>query len=560
MNEREALLKGSCITGLKLPRMVYVKTLADMLGASRQQADALAKQYKKDVFDPRVNFLKDFDLDISELRMGMFNGVIDTGDMVNIVDILKNVLQKGLVSEDNIKVIKVSTVYGKFKKAFEVTQEYGEKVYAKIPPSKISSIEFILSNRANRTQGASFTVFKTGRVRFSGGYTTGTQRDATQIINFMKKHYFDASGGELTINNNTTQFKIGLGVKVVDVFTILDKALTKNLASFGDYEITAEYEPERSNKNKKKSPFLYIKFKGPQNFSFLCAPGGVIQIQGTLNVRDSYGVAKRFFKVLKDSDLLRVPSYNRRPQQNSVNKGPTNRPARLNMMPAPDITRRGTTCPKASRPVPYSFQGKCPQGAGYYVRPNPQGQPCCYKIPKRIDYIRAKVAKRYQMAGVKVPENVQKLFGIPAGQNKPTNVSKVDPEFVTYINKKRGIKIGTRQCTRFTKVGLIDLAMRMNIGPLPKFISKPKLCELIHKRSRELGRNITNTRNVHTVNGRLKFGNRFCDSYKKSTLTKYARELGIMVNKEMTKEQICKLIKRKRENKFINNMLNKAVL
>ena len=33
MNEREALLRGSCITGLKLPRLVYVKTLADMLGA-----------------------------------------------------------------------------------------------------------------------------------------------------------------------------------------------------------------------------------------------------------------------------------------------------------------------------------------------------------------------------------------------------------------------------------------------------------------------------------------------------------------------------------------------
>ena len=113
--------------------------------------------------------------------MGMFNAVIDTGGMVNIVDILKTVLQKGLVSDDNIKVIKVSTVYGKFKKAFEVTQEYGEKVYAKIPPSKISSIEFILSNRANRTQGESFTIFKTGRIRFSGGYTTGTQRDATRL-------------------------------------------------------------------------------------------------------------------------------------------------------------------------------------------------------------------------------------------------------------------------------------------------------------------------------------------------------------------------------------------
>lgn len=555
MSEREALLKGSCITGLQLPRMIYIKALSDMLGVSRPQAEALSKQYKKDVFDPRVNFLKDFELEISDLRMGMFNAVVDTGDEIDLTDILRVVLRKGLVSDNGMKVVKISTLYGKFKKGFEMTAEYGEKVFNRIPPSRISAVEFILT-------GASFTIFKTGRVRFSGGYTTGTQRDATRIIDFMKKHYFDASGGEMTINNNTTQFKLGLGLRFVDIFTILDKALTKNLAKFGDYSLTAEYEPERkSNVNKKKSPFLYIKFEGTSPFTLLCSPRGVVQVQGTLDVRDSYGVAKRFFKVLKNSDLLRVASYNAIPQQNVTNQGPRPTPKRVNMMPAPGVSRRGTTCPVASRPVPYSFQGKCPQGTGYYVRPNLQGQPCCYKIPKRLDYIRPQVISRYRKAGVKVPADVQKLFGIPEGENKPTNVSGIDPAFVTYINKVVGMKIGTRQCMRFTKVGLVDLAQRMNIGPIPKGISKQKLCELIHEKSKELGRNITNTRNSFvTNNGRLKLGSRFCDSYKKATLIKYAREMGLQVNATMTKAQLCEAIKFKKESNYVNNLLMRANL
>ena len=39
------------------------------------------------------------------------------------------------------------------------------------------------------------------------------------------------------------------------------------------------------------------------------------------------------------------------------------------------------------RPKPYNFAtGKCPEG--YYIRPNKQGQPCCYKIPKTRTYMK----------------------------------------------------------------------------------------------------------------------------------------------------------------------------
>ena len=62
--------------------------------------------------------------------------------------------------------------------------------------------------------------------------------------------------------------------------------------------------------------------------------------------------------------------------------------------PAPEITRRGTSCPLERQPYPYSMQGKCLKDR-CYVKPNPQGQPCCYKIPRTIKYSESKVKAVY---------------------------------------------------------------------------------------------------------------------------------------------------------------------
>lgn len=536
--DQEYYLRGICIADekkLKLPRKLYLDALMEVANVRRPSAEALVKTYKENVYDKRKAELETLNLNVSPLRMGLFNAVIDTEKTIDMKQLLIKILDKKLVNENDIKVLKVSTIYGKFKKAFEMTQEYGEKVYKKIRPSEMSSIEFIL--KVGNT-GASFTIFKTGRVRFSGGYVTGTRADATKLVNFMKKHYFDASNNEIRINNNTTQFRIGFGFKSVDIFTILDKALTKNLAYYKDYSITAEFEPERNNTQKKKSPFLYIQFKGPKTFTLLCAPQGSIQIEGTLDVRESYDVSSKFLEVLKNSDLLKIikiPNVIKDPKPSKISR-------RFNMMPAPNVTRRGTTCPLGKRPVPYSFQGKCPE-ADHYVRPNPQGQPCCYKVPKKKEYIRSKVIERYEKAGVRVPDSVRNLFKFGANtNNKPTNVSNnTGLKFNTHTNKEKGFKIGSRQCMRFTKVGLVDIAMKMGIQ-VPRVINKAALCKLIEEESKKIGKNKTNNRIAHMENGRLKLKNRFCDTYKKSTLVKFARVLKLEANTSMTKAELCKMI------------------
>lgn len=260
-------------------------------------------------------------------------------------------------------------------------------------------------------------------------------------------------------------------------------------------------------------------------------------IEGTTNIRESYNVSKRFFETLKSVDLL-MPGNSRNINNRPKNLKATKIGRRMNMKPAPDVTRRGATCPPKKRPVPYSFHGKCPD-PNHYVRPNPQGQPCCYRIPKRLAYMKNRVAKRYEKAGVRVPENVRKLFDIINKPNLPNNVSRKKPEIKTFVNQKSGFMIDSRQCSRYTKVGLVDIAKRLGLN-VPSVITKPKLCDMIKQATEPARRGAKNL--SMGANG-LKLGGRYCMSYKKSTLLKYAKAMGAPgVTNELTKEEICKAI------------------
>lgn len=539
------LLRGASIgrrDGLELPSIRYIRDYATLKDKTQAQTMDDLEKYKKEKFDPRVRELRNVQLKVSPLALGMFNATIDTGVTVNITELLKIALQKGLRESGGVKCLKISTVYGKFSKSFELTEEYGDRVLKKVAPSKLTALEFIL--RAGG-QGASFTIFKTGRIRFSGGYTTGTPRDVNSILDFMNAHYFRFPNKvDIKVNNNTTGFEINMGINRPAIFHILDPAVTKNLARFGEYELSAEFLPEREkSKAKKKTPFLYIKFKGPETFSLICSQQGTVIIEGTINIRKSYDVSRALFERLKNFDLL-VPNRGRNIKNNVAPKAqkPSKIARRLNMKPAPDVTRRGATCPRDKRPEPYSFQGKCPD-PNHYVRPNPQGQPCCYRIPKRLGYMKARVAKRYEKAGVRVPENVRKLFDIRNQPNLPNNVSRKNPEIKTFANQKSGFMIDSRQCSRYTKVGLVDIAKRLGLN-VPRVITKPKLCDMI-KQATEPSRRGTKNLSIGT-NG-LKLGGRYCMSYKKATLLRYAREMGESgITNDMTKEQLCKVISDKK--------------
>lgn len=550
----EYLLRGTSIGrkgDLELPSLRYLKDYIVLSEKTREQALRDVETYKQNVFNPRVRQLKDVPIKFSKLSLGMFNAVIDTGSVVDVARLLEGVLRKGLVSENNIKCVKISTLYGKFQKSFEITKEYGERVFKKISPRQLIGMEFILKIG---NKGGSFTIFKTGRVRFSGSYVSGTEADISNLLVFMNRHYFQLDPrNKYTVNNSTTGFEISMGIDRPAVFHILDKKVTKNLARFGDYDIHTEYYPERARTSvKKKTPFLYIHFKGPIKFTLTCTGKGMVLIEGTVDVRRAYDVSRKLFETFKNVDLMK-PS-NSRNVRNRTQTAPSKIGKRSNMLPAPDVTRRGATCPKSKRPDPYSFQGKCPDPR-HYVRPNPQGQPCCYRIPKKLGYMKDRVAKRYAKAGVRVPENVRKLFNIRNEPNLPNNVSAVAPNLHTYTNSKRGFKIDSRQCSRYTKVSLVDIAKRLGIQ-VPRVITKPKLCQMI----KEATKGAANNKNIRAAANGVKLGDRYCMSYNKTTLTRYARELGVKGDfSEMTKEQICLAISKKQGITEKHNVRSKLV-
>ena len=368
-------------------------------------------------------------------------------------------------------------------------------------------------------------------MRFSGGYIDGSPNEPASLVRYIEKIVnLKLSDEPIKINNVTSEIKLGAKIDVAQLHSLLD--VGEGLAKFDGYVLKSTYEPSRNvflAKNKKDSPFLYVNFGN--KFTILLTSKGSLVIEGTEAPGKRLATIKRFINFLKIAGILTPTRRNVTPSPK-----PSKIARRANNKPAPNVTRRGTTCPKESRPVPYSFQGKCPQGNGYYVRPNPQGQPCCYKIPKRVEYMRNKVAERYRRANVKVPDNVRKIFGIGLNTNqKPENVGRKAPTNLKFeMNKDLGFKIGSRQCTRFTKVSLVDMALRLGIV-LPQKVTKPILCELIAK---------------HVQTNKLTLSGRLCTSYKRSTLVKYAKELGVrgQVLETGSKDDICRAIQSKANN------------
>jgi len=237
------------------------------------------------------------------------------------------------------------------------------------------------------------------------------------------------------------------------------------------------------------------------------------------------------------------------PRKTKASKTKTNRPA-------PEVTRRGTTCPKGHRPVPYSFQGRCPK-PDHYVRPNPQGQPCCYKIPRSLKYSTNRVKAAYNKAGVKVPANVRRIFGFGNNtNNKPVNVSSANLTVTVRNDPKSGFMIGSRQAKRYTREGLHNIAKRMKIAGINGKMTKDNLIKAIKNSNKAEnvtlnGANLRYGGKVLKIRGRM-IGKRVCDTFKKDDIRAIARGLGLNIDPSLKKGEMCDAIQRF-ANKATNN-------
>ena len=456
-----------------------------------------------------------------------------------------------------IQVKKITGRYGRLQPAFTITETYshtGKNIFNK----RVFALEFIVAvSLGSEVVHATMTIFSNGKIKLSGGYLN------QRADNMNNEEFFEAQPElirEYIVNNYTNKEKflrnnfvfnnVVSEIRFNKGFNL--NVIAKNTLS--NKNLTVKYEPEIS-------PNLFIKYGG---FDYVLSTRGVIKIQGIKehdDIQESYENIIQFVNSMIEYEKSQTPNAKGRITRALLTLKLSNyrikKQSAFNAnKPAPEVTRRGTSCPMSRRPTPYSMQGKCSK-EGCYVKPNPQGQPCCYKIPKSTVYSEQKVTNSYKKANVKVPNTVRRIFKIGKNTNSKrnnTSYSKLN-NITVKMNSNSGLKIGSRQCMRYSKVALVDIAHRLGL-PVTPGMDKVKLCNLIQS----VAKNVTNTNNakgsravkftnsnkVYVVTGNsansLKISGRFAKTIKREKLVAYAAKLGARPRDFSTIADLCKMI------------------
>ena len=542
---------------------VNVEYTMNMLrGIMEEFTNPLAQPQPKSAKKNTTNVFKH-----TNLKMTMFNAVINNEKNV---DLIKDVFQKckppfkerTYTNGYTLELISVTGRSGRFKKLFELSKEY---FVTENISRDVHSIDFKvrISKRGGRTQGASVTIYANGKIRISGGYldvslsakntTNAKLQPLVEQPETIRKYIVENYTNKELFPNKRFDFNNIAGVFKINRKVIAEKTVSK-LGGISKYvNFMDEFSP----------PLLRLKM---DDFTLRTSIAGIMQIKG---IKNPDNVVKNFneaLEAIKNKFVLGIEFKNFNKGEYSLSK----MAKRVNNKPAPNVARRGTTCPMGRRPDPYSFQGKCPGSAGkFYVKPNPQGQPCCYKVPKKIQYSKNQVKNVYNKANVKVPQNVKNKFLLGNnGNNRGNNVGVETANITVVMDPEVGLKINSRQCSRYTRVALVDIAKRLGILSINPKASKDELCRKIQDRAQNMGMNKTNEAignmaikvNDKAIFGEgreLKIGRRRCATYDKKDLLRMARKLGIAtVDDSMAKPAICeefeKFAKRKRQEKQNN--------
>src|SRR6056300_418739 len=404
-------------------------------------------------------------LTLSGLNLGMFNATVNKQFNAEARVELKDILTKAPLGKTSIgqglyiDTKEIVGVYGRFKTGFTHTREYGKK------------------------GDINLNFYKNGKIRFSGGFVGKGDEIENQpelIRRFMVKSYTKGQAffyNPFEYNNLSAQYRINGVIKDL-------RRLHINSRKYG---IETNYEPELS-------PMMYATYKGHK---YIIAKSGAIQISGAKNpkaLNDAYRVANQLFNMLYTKNEIsltaQVPNNIARPTKKKS---------------------KASTCPKTRRP---------PCKTGFEAKKNPQGDECCYKIPKK----------------------------------KSTRKSPKNDKEITY-GKNGQLMIGKKKCESLTKPMLLDMAKKLGVVNAKDKNKKEKLCAMIKQFS--------------FGNENFKVGSKPCISYKKSDLVSMAISKGISVSNSDTIKTLCGKLKldvskrnananrKEKENQALNAMLKK---
>ncbi len=524
--------------------------------------------YIKNTFH-RDDGLKNKRIQVTKPSLIMYNAIVNDGfqktnKKLELGLMAENIVKTKLpfkkhVFDNNgiaIQVKKITGRYGRLQPAFTITDTYshtGRNIFNE----RVFCLEFFIKvSLGPEVVNATMSIFNNGKIKISGGYLN------QHTDNMNNEEFFEAQPElirEFIVDNYTDKERfLRNDFKFNNVVSEVRFNKGFNLTTISQYAISSNEYSIRFN--PEISPHMFIHFG---NFDYVVSQKGVVKIQGIKeydDIEESYEFILEFVNAMTDFEKSQKPDEKGRIRRallninvsNRIKKQPNFNPNR----PAPNVTRRGTSCPKSRCPNPYSMQGKCPR-EGYYVKPNPQGQPCCYRIPKRTNYSEKKVMEAFARANVKVPNTVRKVFNFGQNTNNKrnnTSHSKLN-NIVVKMNSKVGLKIGSRQCMRYSKVALVDIAHRLGL-PISPSMDRKSICALIQS----VAKNVTNTNNIrgnravkfslgdetHIVTGNspnsLKISGRFAKTIKKEKLYRYAVKLRAPVTAASTIAELCKAI------------------
>lgn len=252
------------------------------------------------------NFMKDFGimspqttgLQISKLNPGMFNALVNKEfgqtprlDLKSIL--LKRPLAKSPVGEGlYIDTTEIRGVYGQFKQGFSHTKESGPQGDLNKNYNQVQ-IKLQVSNNIE-TKGATVSLFRNGKIRFSGGFVgTNIANQPELIRRFVVEKYTEKQPflySEFEYNNLSGQFRIN-GI-FRDMASIAAKAQQYGMSY-------ASYEPELT-------PFLYIE---STEHKYIITKTGNVQISGAKNPRaleSAYTFGSEFVRRLDRNGEIQV--------------------------------------------------------------------------------------------------------------------------------------------------------------------------------------------------------------------------------------------------------------
>lgn len=193
----------------------------------------------------------------------------------------------------------------------------------------------------------------------------------------------------------------------------------------------------------------------------------------------------RFYAIPANKSLVRAKVI--KAYSNAGVNIPSNVISKLNITREQINAVKGRS-PRAGRPSGWNNQSR----NGYYVRPNKQGKPQWYQIPKGKADSKKTVIKAYSAAGINIPQHLKNLFRIKnanlngAGGSTP----------VINLGKDKHLRINGKQLERYNKEALVNMAVQLN---MPRVTEKMKVSEIRSEFERQMAPKVQPI-NV-TVNG-----------------------------------------------------------